>query len=334
MRMPFASGTPLIGVELSPRWLKAFQILKRGQPVCARVERRAPDVPFSGDDASVLAGVLERAGFAGRRVVLVPPRDHVLMDVVELPPRSSGAPLGELARIELARTNRCDPHSFELGWWELPSTGRGGDQSHVFAAAMPFSRSTPILDACDEAGLEVHAIDAPPNALARSYGHTPPDAMLDIGWSGGMLCVMHSGLVVYERTIDEAGLRTVIGPLATRFGIPSEAVEQLMLASAGGEAGQDHPLASELRGPTNEYLDRVATEVQRSLAYMAHRHPQWRLHTLGFTGDGACLSGLREKLASVLGASVSAPAGVGVPFAMAAGASAFGSYSASQKGAA
>jgi Tfp pilus assembly PilM family ATPase len=334
MRWPFTHGASLIGVEISARWLKAFQPAGRGPGLSARVERRSPEAPFSADDAGVLAGVLERAGFAGRRLVLVPPRDHVMMDVLELPPRSSGAPLAELARVELARTNRCDPNSFELGWWEMAPTGRGGEQSSVFAAGMPFAKSTPILDACDQAGLEVHAIDIPPNALARSYRGGAPDAMLDLGWAGGMLCVLHAGLVVYERTMEDAGLRTIIGPLSARLGIPSEAVEQLLLASAGGEGGQDHPLVSELRGPINEYLERVAGEVQRSLAYMAHRYSQWQLRTLGLSGDGACLSGIREKLAGVMGVTVSSPSDVGVPFAMAAGASLFNAAARAKRGAA
>jgi Tfp pilus assembly PilM family ATPase len=216
----------------------------------------------------------------------------------------------------------------------MASTGRGGEQSFVFAAAMPFLKSTPMLDACDAADLEVHAIDIPPNALARSYGGAVPDAMLDVGWSGGMLCVIHTGLVAYERTIEDAGLRTLVGPLSARLGIPAESVEQLLLANAGGDSGAEHPLACELRGPVNEYMERVGAEVQRSLAYMAHRYPQWQLRTLGLTGDGACLSGLREKLAATLGVAVSGPAEVGVPFAMAAGASLFRTAAHRRKGAA
>jgi Tfp pilus assembly PilM family ATPase len=325
MKWPFSVGTSgLIGVELSARWMKAYQSQGRGRAACTRVERRRADAPFSSDDARILAGVLERAGFSGRRVVLVPPRDHVIMDVLELPPRSSGAPLGQLAAIELARTHRCDPASFEVGWWEVPTTGRPGEHSQVFAAAMTLAKSEPLMEACAQAGLRVEAIDVPINALARSYGVIAPDAMLDIGWTGGMLCVMHGGVVVYERTIEEAGLRRLVEPLSVKLGVPVEAAEQLLLTGASGDSVAEHPLASEWRGPLNEYLETVTNEVQRSLVYMAHRHAQWHLRAIGLSGDGACLAGVREKIGGGLGVEIVEPEGIGAPFAMASGAGAFG----------
>jgi hypothetical protein len=45
--------------------------------------------------------------------------------VLEMPPKSSTAPIEQLARMELARTQKCAPDSFEMGFWELPITGRG-----------------------------------------------------------------------------------------------------------------------------------------------------------------------------------------------------------------
>jgi Tfp pilus assembly PilM family ATPase len=298
----------LIGVDLSGRWMKAVQFGGPRISASARMARKQPNGPFSREDALMLAGVFERAGFRGNRLVISPPREAIIAEVLELPPRGSGAPIEQLARIEVARTHKCDPSSFELGLWDLPSPGRGGgEQSHVFAAAMPFARSEPLLDACESAGLEVHAIDVPAAALARAYGvYALPDAMLDVGWTDAMLCVVHQGAVVYERNIEEAGLRRLVEGVATKIGLPPETAEAVLMADPSDHDGKSQSsLAQEMRGPVTEYLESVAQEVRRSLAYMGHRYQAWQFKHLSLSGDGATLSGLREKLAESMQVTVS-----------------------------
>ncbi|HYE62595.1 MAG TPA: pilus assembly protein PilM [Phycisphaerales bacterium] len=321
----FAGKPGLIGVEVSARWIKASQG-EGPTRVTTRLERKGSGT-LTKDEAATLAGVFDRAGFREQRIVLVPAREMLVMETLELPPRSSGAPLEQLARVELARSHRWDPASFEVGLWELPTPGRGGELSHMFAAALPFARSEPMLDACDNAGLRVHAIDVPANALARAFGPTAPDAMLDIGWSGAMLCVMHAGVVVYERTIDEGGLQQLIEPAAKRLDIQREAVESLLLAR-----GADSTLSAEVRGPVTEYLDVLTSEVQRSLAYMAHRYLGWQFRTLGVSGEGAALLGLRERLTAALGIEVTAPPAP-ASHTLAAGASRFNASAARKEAA-
>ena len=304
--LPFARRRPLIGVELSSRWMKAVQAA-RGSSPGVRIARPRPGDAFSREDAALLAGVLERTGFQGNRVVVSPPRELIIADVLELPPRSSGAPLEQLAKLEIARTHKCDAGSLEVGLWELPSPVRAGDQAHVFAAAMPFARSVPILDAFEAGGLEVVAIDVPANALARAHAAGEmPDAMLELGWSGALLCVVHAGVVVYERFIEDAAVSGLVESAAERLGVAKEAVEAVMVPDPGAATlHQDSPLWAELRGIVAEHLETTAQEVGRSLAYMAHRYQSWQFRRLALSGDGAHLPGLSERLAAELQVQVS-----------------------------
>jgi Tfp pilus assembly PilM family ATPase len=120
-------------------------------------------------------------------------------------------------------------------------------------------------------------------------------------------------------------LEPLILSAAKRLGIPAPALESLLLQpSSEGSVGEG-ALSAEVRGPVTEYLETVTSEVQRSLAYMAHRHLSWQFRTIGISGEGAALAGLRERLVAMLGVEVVTPEGVPAAHAVAAGASRFGS---------
>jgi Tfp pilus assembly PilM family ATPase len=315
---PFARARPLIGLDLAGRWMKAFQSLP-SRHVTACVTRRDPNAPFSEEDAALLAGVLERNGFQGTRVVVVPPRDAIMAEIVELPPRSSGAPLEELARVEVARSRKCDPASFELGTWELPAPGRGSDQTHMFAAGLPLHRAEPILDALESAGLETVAIEVPALAMARAHAEVP-SAMLEVGWAGSLICVGFQGVVVYERIIEEAGLRRLLEGVAARLKVPLEAADSLILNASPTD---DSPLASELRAPISEFLESLSRELQRSIAYVAHRYQATSMKRMTVTGDGAAIGGLVPRVHESIGMHVELGCGrpeVPLPLTAAAGA--------------
>src|SRR5262245_44364514 len=111
----FARTSLPIGLDLSGRWFKAAQASARAG-VCAKAKMtrgaEAKGTPagavLTPADAQVLAGALERSGFKGNRVTVVAPRHLLYAEILELPPRASGAPLEQLARVELARSNRCE----------------------------------------------------------------------------------------------------------------------------------------------------------------------------------------------------------------------------------
>src|SRR5262245_23870538 len=170
----FARTSLPIGLDLGGRWFKAAQASVRGGVSAkAKITRGAEPGAKGGTaatavmtaaDAQVLAGALERSGFSGNRVTVVAPRPLLYAGVLELPPRASGAPLEQLARVELARSNRVEEGSFTLGMWDVPlgPGGRGGRDPHhptqVFAVGLANDRIEPVLAALEGVGLEVVAV--------------------------------------------------------------------------------------------------------------------------------------------------------------------------------
>jgi Tfp pilus assembly PilM family ATPase len=161
--------------------------------------------------------------------------------------------------------------------------------------------------------------------------------MLDVGWTDAMLCVVHGGAVVYERRIAEAGLCHLFANVTTRLGMAADAAEAVLMSSVDSEDRRQGALAQELRGPFVEYLEVVASELHRSLAYMAHRYQSWQFKRLSISGDGSNITGLREKLTDALQVAVSTgpqPTSIDPALLIAAGAARFSISGTSMKEAA
>jgi len=309
-------------LDLSGRCLAAAQLgpeRKGGRTLmaAARMERANPAKPFGLEDATGLFGVLDRSGFEGRQVVIAAPRELLMASVLELPPRSSGAPLEEIARLELARANKCDPASFEMAMWDLPAPGRGGDATSVMAVALSHDRADQVVRVFDQVGLEVVGIDARSCALMRACGtesgldggESGFSAILDVGWDAAQLVVELGGVVLYERSIAEAGLGRLFEAVNSRFGVDPAAAMMLLCTPADGVTDPAYEraaqgLQAQARGCLVDFYERLEPEVERSLSYASHRYPATSVRCGLLTGDGAGLHGLVERLASRLSVGV------------------------------
>ena len=143
------------------------------------------------------------------------PSGSVVQSVLDLPPRAGQAPVEQIARLELARAHRSDPETFEMGCWDLPAPQRPGGQgpskgTHLMAVAAPMRRPPPCSTRskrvacrpmCWTSAVRLHracaAVVAPPGAIT---------GILDIGWDAAVLSLLHRGVVVYQRSLGEAGM--------------------------------------------------------------------------------------------------------------------------------
>ena len=118
MRLLAGTSVLPIGVDIGQRHIRAVQL--KGSPgrwsisAVGFLVRENPGGPVDSTDADQLRNLIAKGGFKGRRVVLAVPCKQLLTGIMELPPRSSGAPLDQLARNELSRLHRCEPDSFEI----------------------------------------------------------------------------------------------------------------------------------------------------------------------------------------------------------------------------
>lgn len=306
-----------IGLDLGPRWITAVQLSGRPErgwrlEATARIGRAtSTSIVPTADEMGRTWDVLDRRGFSGRRMVVVAPLVHSA--TLELPPRSSGAPVDDLARQEVARSLKLEVPDIEVALWDVPRPPRGGDGTFVLAVGLPHKESGPLLDALEDAGATVEALDCRCCAMARSCA-AQVDAgagvtgLIDVEDAAISIAVMNSGVVVYDRVVRDAGLdrlRTMIrdglgGGTGAPTGEDAAALDLVMdsILSPNGVELPDH-VAGMVKGVVAEYTSQVVQELRSVMAYSIHRYPG-QIGPVLMMGSGARIRELGERIRTEL----------------------------------
>ena len=347
-RLQLRTRSP-IGIDVGARAVKAVQLGRDrfgdgrwrvtaaaeipreevGQPAGSSPSAAPANPPhvLTAMEVARLIGTLERQGFVGNHVVLAVPNERVVSGMLELPPRSSNAPLEQIARMEMARAHRFAPDSFEMGSWDLPAAARASRQTPVMAVACTHADAASVMDPFEAEGLDVRGLDVPAVALARACATVlGADAggitgIVDLGWTAATLSLMHQGVVIYGRTLGDCGIFKLYQTLAGRLGMEIDVIDYLLAdsgldgteaqAKAGDAAAPavDEQLgvrrkakaATDARGLIAAHFEAAMQELRVSLSYAQHQYPDTPLSRLLVVGGGGCIRGVTEHLRSVLG---------------------------------
>lgn len=299
-----------IGLDVGSRSIKAAQVTEGDVTrvtALSLVPRVRPGQEMDREEVASLRQVLRRQGFVGRDVVLAVPHERLLRGVLELPAGLTGTSVAQVARMELARQHRVDPHSFEMVCWGLPE-----GKAQTVAVACPHAAAHALLDLFDGTGLNVQALDVATAAAARACldlcvpapGIT---AILDLGWASTRLLLVSGPTILYERFF-EGGLSGLVGTLAGRFEISEGAACQI-LDTVGLSSD---PLPTEVDPASLEAIRKLLRTHVRSLmedlkipfSYISRQHLNQPVGRMVLVGGGAGTPGLAEYMASVFGTEV------------------------------
>jgi hypothetical protein len=281
-----------------------------------------------GEFLRILAA-LRRQGFVGTRAVSAVPLTKAFSSVLELPAHAPNAaiPLDAIARQELARTCKRDPSSIECAWWELPSspTSAGAQRSGASALAIGCAHAdaTALLDCLEvstpsgSSTLDILALDTAPTALARACApllSAPPGltAILSLSHEAAQILILRGDLVVYERTLAEAGLRLLLSGVSNQIGTgnasptdaaPGGSLAEHILTTYGvnpppPDADTDDGIAAaapDACALVAGHADALASELTASMTYAARRFDS-SLATVILTGSGAAIPGLAKRV--------------------------------------
>lgn len=307
-----------IGLHIDSSYFHAVQgVHDRAAPgsfhvlSAARIRRSGPE--FSADQAQRLFSTLRRQGFTGRDVVTAVPQASLLTGVLDLPPRSSGAPLDQIARNELARAHRCEPDQIESAWWEIPqgfAAGREAEGTQVIAVACRHTDAETLVNTLDFAGARTIALDTVGAALARAArpslrldaAEPPLSAVLDITHEAALALILRGDDIVYERHIREGGLTALLATLAERLSLDAEAAEVILSRVGLGpvpdelqELATDPAALDDARQVITDHIDSLAEEVRASGSYAGRRYAASLAAAL-VTGTGANIPRWLDRL--------------------------------------
>lgn len=288
-----------IGLELGSRWVKAVQLRGgRGRwaiAAAARFERPAgaKAVP-DADEAERLASVLDRQGFAGRRVTIVMPAALESAAPVQLPARGSGAPLDEIAAAQLAESARCEPADLCCAWWPRGEPAADGTIP-AMAVGVRERDADALADALEAGGLEVGAIDARGVALARACAGCVGDpnavtAVVSVGHSAALVVALHAGRPIFERVLPESGTRELVERIVKHARVDPDVAFYALSRPASGDAGRDPQGADALqavREAAEAHAEALAREVSVSMSYALSTVPGGAAGVVLLAGDAA-----------------------------------------------
>jgi Tfp pilus assembly PilM family ATPase len=300
-----------IGLDVGERLIAAARVTRDGdswrleQAACWPRSRHtveqsaAPWYAVGEVEADAIIGVLDRQGFlsrtrriAGRTsLVMSVPHEVMLSASIELPPASSGAPIDQIARDELARSSRIESTRLECDWWRLPLPPAPGQRAHTSHAdtgpsmivGCTHDAADAISASLDAArGPGVSALDARGCALARvaqsAAGATTITGVLDISWRCASLSIGVGDSLVYERVLDDAAWRTLHARLCSELSIEPDVTDHILqtigvrqeIDSAPDAESPD--LLCRARLIITDYLNALAGEVRVAMEYTTRRY--------------------------------------------------------------
>ncbi len=307
-----ASGYSAIGLDVGSRCIKAVQFARSRKGLnisaiaCIERSGKGERGTLLAAEAGSLREVFARQGFRGRAVVLAGAPGRMLSGVMELPPRSSGAPIDQIARMELARANGCPPDSLELSWWELPAGKRAQDGTHVFAVGLRHADAHEAIDGLEAAGMEVRALDSGTLGISRlcallsTSPATPVTGLLDIGWSGTSVAVLLGTTLVYQRLLPAMGMSHLHSRLVSELLIDAEAAEFVIrrvgVSNELSEEQRNWELLEDARSVVADHADSISAELKASLSYATRRHDATGAASVLASGGGASVPGLLDRV--------------------------------------
>ena len=305
------SHTP-IGIDLDGRCIRAVQLIRssRGWSVQAAgsVPRQRSNVPVGPEDIDALAKMLRKQGFAGNDVVLAVPAENLVSSIIDLPPRSSGAPVEQIARSELARMHQCDVRAIEIASWALPQPARAANSTPTMVCACTYADADALMKLFARCGYHVVALDTRPKALARACTPILVDprtitAVIELGWDQAHIVAMHETLVAYDRRLIEAGFEGLVETLVAKTNLDRAAAEELLdeVVLEPQNAYQDG--TKRARKPATrveKHVDMIGDELATALSYLGNLYPDTPVQEVVLTGPCVGIKRLAEYMSARL----------------------------------
>jgi Tfp pilus assembly PilM family ATPase len=305
----------MIGIDCDGRFIRAVQLaapsrLRRGRVEPARprlvaalrVPREVGGAAITRAEVSRFSGAMVRQGFSlGTRIVLAIPDDKIVAGILELPPRTSGAPLAQIARAELASMHDYDPGQAETVSWDLPPSKRVKNATQAMAVACRHTDAESLLEVFEGAGLQIEALDSRLHAIVRACrplaSPTGITAILELEWDWAVLVLLYQGVVIYRWSMAEAAVCRLTKTLAAGLKLDENMVSPLLTdVGLAPQSCFDAAVCDVLGTSIRKHLDAAAESMQSPILYAAQQFPGASVARLLVTGHGAAIPGAADHL--------------------------------------
>jgi Tfp pilus assembly PilM family ATPase len=307
----------VIGVDIGRRTIKAAQ-LQRCEGgfhafALSLLPRPEPEKDISRADAQALRKVLDRRGFEGNRIVLAAPEQRLMRAALELPPKVSGAPMGQIVRMEMSRLHNIAPDSFEMAYWIWRTPDGTRPMTGTLAIGCPHSVAGDLMDIFEAEDFDVAALDVRSAAATRAcepFVLPAPQitAIADLGWHSTPALFVCGRSLLYERLVEGVSAADLTGRLAEAFSVTPDAAQKVVNTVGLAEQEQvpdvDRETLDVIRRHLRAHFDRLLEELKAPLSYVGHQFPGDGVKRLLLIGGGAAVPHLAPYMQERLGLDV------------------------------
>lgn len=306
-----------IGLDVDHHEIRAVQLVRSGGAV--RVESwavfpRLHSTPNSALMPSVqelewVKSILGRRGFVGNQVSIAPQSSVCSSHNFELPPIESGAPLDQLARMEVARDRRCQPEAFELGHWSMPGRGKSRE---TLAVACPRETIDQMIAGYSQADLIPVGMDFKELAMVRAHLHTIESSqqeeqicgLLHVGWANSVAVICLGSQIVYIRRVD-SGAEHAWNYLTSRCRLSERGANSLLSnAILPEELHNHHGVESMRHAAWAKPASMLSKELDTAIAYVSHSYRMAPIGDVLLSGYGTGESTIHDEVYSKIGTTV------------------------------
>jgi len=212
-------------------------------------------------------------------------------------------------RTELEKEPGYDFDSSIVKVWEIPTNRRSQKRKrNVSIVATDYGMSMHLGELMTNAGYCPEVFDALPCAIARATdlflaGADQPCLVAHMGHALTTVSLVHQGLPVLTRTLNQHGFERVLTPLGEEFAITSPEVSSLLLkvSQDGAKAWTD---SKELMEIVSEYqlrfVQSLASEIYRTLEYIRAEHSDISPTGILLCGDGSVMPNMSIQFEQLL----------------------------------
>ena len=314
-RSPLRGGRSVIGLDVGERTIKIVHLQTSGSAI-RLLDAHTAELPPKSDPerfdtvSSIVAQFVSQAKPRVKAACCAISGEGVAT-VCSSVPRMGEKDLAQAVRWKVAETAGVDVESATVGYYTLNTKKQTGNVDVVAAAAPLHIDRLDTLFPGDRPQLAV-VISRPvaaENVVMAAYHaqERAPVAVLDIGTASSKLSVVGQHGLEFTREIPVGG-DSITTAIAGKMTLESETIEisrQVAIrlkkkytigADDQIEAGGIAVPASRILGAIRPVLERLASEVVRSLQFYAQSHSLTKAETLLICGGGATLGGLAEYL--------------------------------------
>ncbi|MBX3365086.1 MAG: hypothetical protein KF866_10000 [Phycisphaeraceae bacterium] len=304
-----------IGLHIGGRFVGAVQLARRNGRCeianAAFTPRQHPGEPIDAEEVHRISTILTRRGFTGHSIALAAPDDMLIGAVLDLPPRTSGAPIDRIAAAELGRVHKTDASSLTVGLWELPAPARRRDGLPTYAVACPARQATSLAELFEAEGLDLVALDARACALVRACAPLVAPAprvssIVDLSFDAARVAIAVGPTVAYERVISASSIARLIEQIAASLDVEVDLAQyiafELGLTPRFDDERDSWELLADARKPLRSWFDALARELTLATAYVLERYGQEAPASVLLTGIGAAIPAIDTELARRLSA--------------------------------